>query len=69
MPKKIKLRDALVKELKNDYLIALYRQLLKAYCSQVFGEDFFLDKKKIQDLLAFADIMVKTEEVELEQTS
>ncbi len=70
IPKKVKLRDALVKELrKNDYLIALHRQLLKVYCNQMLGGVFSINKKEIQDLLTFADLMAKTNDVELEQSS
>ena len=70
MPKKIELRDALIIELNsNKYLKDLHQKLLKTYGYRVFGRSASLDNKEVQDLLTFADIMAKTEDVELEQTA
>ena len=70
MTKKIKLRDAIASDLKkNQYLKQLHQELLRAYGLQLFGKEFQFKNKSIQDLLVFADIMSKTEDVKLEQLS
>ena len=70
MAKKIKLRDAIASDLKkNQYLKQLHQELLRAYGLQLFAKEFQLKNQSIQDLLVFADIMSKTEDIKLEQLS
>lgn len=68
--RQIKLRDALVNELRtNAYLISLHQKLLMSYCYEIFGQSSLLDSNEIQDLLTFADLMLKTDDLKLEQNS
>ena len=68
--RQIKLRDALVNELRtNAYLISLHQKLLMSYCYEIFGQSSLLDSNEIQDLLTFADLMSKTDDLKLEQNS